>query len=207
MNEAIVYFVVSPERGPEHRTFPDEDVQAVGGIHALEMLLEEQSYWFVQLGEVRGKPFPHGVSFPDSEFARLPEPAENKWRVGRRNPAFSGSELERHVFEEAFEAIDRTLDSWKRDQGGSVEVYALKELKISSDRLLALISGLRIAPRVYEIAEITIVKYWYDKNWPQPPMPYDDVVLAEFSIRMPIQVGWSAEDRVVRVDVMSIASC
>jgi hypothetical protein len=204
---AIVYFVVSPERGPEHRIYEDDEVQAIGGIHALERLLEKQSYWFVQLGEVRGERGPCGVSFPDSEFAKLPEPAENKWRVGRRNPAFRGSELERYVFEAAFEAIERTLDPWKQDLGGAVEVYALKELKISSDCLLALISGLRVVPRVYEIAEITIVKYWYDRSWPEPPLPYGDVILAEYTIRIPLQIGWSAEDRVVRVDVMPIASC
>jgi hypothetical protein len=118
VNEAIVYFVVSPERGPEHRIYEDDEVQAIGGIHALELLIEKQSYWFIQLGEVRGGRGPCSVSFPDSEFAKLPEPAENKWRVGRRNPAFRGSELERSVFEAAFEAIERTLDSWSRTSVG-----------------------------------------------------------------------------------------
>jgi hypothetical protein len=207
VSEAIVYFVVSPERGPQHRIYEDEEVQAAGGIHALEALLEKQSYWFVQLGEVRGELGPYGVSFPDSEFARLPEPTQNKWRVGRCNPAFRGSELERHVFEAAFKAVERTLDSWKkRDQDGAVEAYALKELKINSNRLLALTSALRTVPRVYEIAEVVMIKFWYDTSWPEPHLP-DDLVLAEYSIKMPLQVGWSATDRIVRVDVMPIASC
>jgi hypothetical protein len=207
VSEAIVYFVVSPERGPEERIYEDEDLQAVGGVHALEMLLERQSYWFVQLGEVRGELGPYGVSFPDSEFARLPEPVENKWRVGRLNPAFRGSELERQVFEAAFEAVEHTLDSWKkRDQDGAVEAYALKELKINRDRLLALISALRIVPKVCEIAEIVMIKFWYDPSWPEAHLP-GDLVLGEYSIRMALQIGWSAGDRIVRVDVMSIASC
>jgi hypothetical protein len=93
----------------------------------------------------------------------------------------------------------------EQDLGGAVKVYGRKELKIGSDRLLALISGLRVVPKVYEVAEITMVQYWYNKSWPQPPLPYDDVVLAEYSIRMPLQIGWSAEDRIVRVEVMSMA--
>jgi|SRR5579863_601422 len=207
MSQAIVYFVVSPERGPEERIYEDEDVQAAGGIHALELLLERQSYWFVQLGEVRGELGPYGVSFPDSEFARLPAPPENKWRVGRRNPAFRGSELERRVFEIAFEAVEHTLDSWKKlDQDGAVEAYALKELKINRNRLLALISALRIVPKVYEIVEIAIIKFWYDPEWPAPHLP-GDLVLAEYPIKMALQIGWSAGDRVVRVDVIPIASC
>lgn len=207
VREAIVYFVVSPERGPQHRIYEDEDVQAVGGIHALEMLLEKQSYWFVQLGEIRGELGPYGTIFPQSEFDRLPEPPENRWRVGRRNPAFRGSELERHIFEAAFEAVERALDSWKQDLGRTVEAYALKELKINPDRLLALISGLRTLPMVYEIAEIILIKYWYEPSWSEPHLPDDDLVLAEYSIKMPLQVGWSAGDRIVRVDVMPIASC
>ena len=74
MNEAIVYFVVSRERGPEERIFKEEDVQAEGGVHALEILLEKQSYWFVQLGEVRGELGPYGLIFPipsSSSFPRL----------------------------------------------------------------------------------------------------------------------------------------
>lgn len=207
MSAAIVYLVVSPERGPEHRIYEDEDVQAVGRIHALEMLLEKQSYWFVQLGEVRGELGACGVSFPQSEFARLPEPPENRWRVGRRNPAFRGSELERCVFEAAFEAVERALDSWKRGHDGTVEAYALKELKINSDGLLALISGLRTVQKVYEIAEIIMLKYWHDTSWPEPHLPDEDSVLAEYSIRVPLQVRWSAEHRVVCVEVMPIASC
>jgi hypothetical protein len=208
MNEAIVYFVISPERGPEERIYEDGDLQAVGGVHALEVLLERQSYWFVQLGEVRGELSTYGVSFPESEFARLPEPPEHKWRVGRRNPAFRGSELERRVFEAVFEVVEHTLDSWKKlDQDGAIEAYALKELKINRDRLLALISALRIVPKVYEIAEIVIIKFWYDPSWQEPHLPYDDMILAEYSIRIALQIEWSGDEKLVRIEVMPIATC
>jgi hypothetical protein len=161
MNEAIVYFVVSRERGPEERIFKEEDVQAEGGVHALEILLEKQSYWFVQLGEVRGELGPYGLIFPDSEFVKLPAPPENEGRVGRRNPAFRGSELERRLFEVAFEAVEQT---------------------------------------------IVIIKFWYDASRPEPHLP-GDLVLGEYSIKMALQIRWSARDRIVRIDVMPIASC
>jgi hypothetical protein len=204
---AIVYLVVSPEHGLEERIYEDEDVQALGGIHALEMLLEEQSYWFVQWGEVQGQLGPYGTIFPQSDYARLPEPAENKWRVGRRNPGFRGSELERHVFKAAFEAVECTLDSWKQDLGREIEAYALKELKINRDRLLALISALRTVPKVYEVVEIITIKHWYEHSEPEPHLPYDDFVLAEYTIRIPLQIEWSADEKLVRVEVMPMASC
>jgi hypothetical protein len=115
--------------------------------------------------------------------------------------------LERRVFEAAFDAVEQTLDSWKKlDQDGAVEAYALKELKINRDRLLALTSALRIVPKVYAIVEIVMIKFWYDPDWPEPYLP-GDLVLGEYSIKMALQIGWSAGDRIVRVEVMPIASC
>jgi len=34
--EAIVYLVISPSDGPEHRIYCEEGLQAIGGVHALE---------------------------------------------------------------------------------------------------------------------------------------------------------------------------
>ena len=48
MTEAIVYLVASPESGPHHRIYDDEHIQALGGIHAIEALLEKESYWFAR---------------------------------------------------------------------------------------------------------------------------------------------------------------
>jgi hypothetical protein len=45
--EAIVYFVISPHEGPAYRICGDDELQALGGVHALERHLENQSYWFV----------------------------------------------------------------------------------------------------------------------------------------------------------------
>jgi hypothetical protein len=110
MIEAIVYFVASPDGGPQHRIYDNDDVQALGGVHAIEMLLEKESYWFIRLGEARGQLGPAGVSYGLDTFARLPKPTADRWRIGRRNPAFRASELERYVFEAIFKAIERMLE-------------------------------------------------------------------------------------------------
>jgi hypothetical protein len=88
-----------------------------------------------------------------------------------------------------------------------VEAYALKEVKISSDRLLMLTRSLCSLQRVHEIVRITTIKYWYHAGWPQPNLPGDDLVLAEYSIRIPLQVRWSGDENMVHVEVMTIASC
>ena len=59
--EVIVYLVLSPNSGPEHRIYSDESIQAAGGIHAIEQSLEQESYWFVRLGQIQGKAS-HGES-------------------------------------------------------------------------------------------------------------------------------------------------
>jgi hypothetical protein len=61
-------------------------------------------------------------------------------------------------------------------------------------------------PQVYEISEIVMIKFWYDPSWPEPHLR-GDLVLGEWSIKMALQIGWSAGDRIVRVDVMPLASC
>jgi hypothetical protein len=61
--------------------------------------------------------------------------------------------------------------------------------------------------KVHEITRITTVKYWYDASWPEPNLPLDELVLAEYSIRVPLQVQWSADENLVHVEVMTIASC
>jgi hypothetical protein len=77
MIEAIVYFVASPDEGPQHRIYDDEDIQALGGVHAIERLLEKESYWFIRLGETRGQLSPAGVCYGLDTFARLPTPEPN----------------------------------------------------------------------------------------------------------------------------------
>ena len=202
----IGYLVFSPERGPEQKLYGDEAIQASGGIHAIERVLEQESYWFVRLGHIRGESGPTGVTFHDSQVGILPTAPENVWGVGRRNPAFGKSELERHVFKDVFRTVERMLDAWKQEEDGVVDAYALKELKISSERLGSLTRSLQVLPKVHEIAEITVIKYWYDRSWPEPHLPCD-MVLAEYSLRIPLQLRRSAGQKLLCVEVMPMALC
>src|SRR4030095_2061342 len=111
--EAVVYFVVSPDEGPGHRIYEEEDIVACGGVHTAERILESENYWYGYLGRIWGKPDPRGVTYQDSELARLPKPSEITLRIGRCNPAFGRTHLEQHIFQEAFRVVDRMLHSWK----------------------------------------------------------------------------------------------
>jgi hypothetical protein len=135
--EAIVYFVISPHEGPAYRICGDDDLQVLGGVHALERHLENQSYWFARMGQISLNLNPNGATFQDSDLAKLPEPPEDAWQTGRLNPSFGRSEIEKRAFKEVFQAIQRLLDLWRTDDGITGEAYALKELKISAARLVS----------------------------------------------------------------------
>src|SRR5215472_4933745 len=105
--------------------------------YALERHLETQSYWLARMGQISLKQNPDGVTFQDSDLAKLPEPLEGAWQTGRLNPAFGQSEIEKRAFKEVFQAIQRVLDSWRTSDGTTVEAYVLKELKINAPRLLS----------------------------------------------------------------------
>jgi hypothetical protein len=190
--ELVVYVVLSPDGGPGYRVYTDEDIQVSGGIHGIERVLEQESYWFACLGKILAELGPHGVTFHDPDIAQLPEPSESAWRTGRRNPAFAGSELGRQVFRSTFQAVERLLDSWKQEQDGTVEAYALKELKVSSKTLVSFTNALHSLQRIHEMVEITVMKYWYDPSWSEPHLPTVDLVLAEYSFHVALQVRWSA---------------
>ena len=83
--DAIVYFVVSPVNGPDYHICVDDELQAMGGVHALERDLESKSYWFVHLGKIGARQDYRGVTFDDSELSQLPVPPESAWH-GRLNP-------------------------------------------------------------------------------------------------------------------------
>jgi len=58
--------------------------------------------------------------------------------------------------------IERLLRSWDYGHDGTVDAYALKEVRMSSECLVSLTNGLRNMRRVHEIARITVIRYWYD---------------------------------------------
>jgi len=204
--ELVVYSVLSPERGPGHRVYTEEDIQASGGIHAIEGNLEKESYWFVRLGVILGEADPQGVRYSDAEFSKLAiSPPPEAWQIGRRNPGFRRSELDRRVFKATFEAIERFLKSWNSQHDGVVDAYTLKELKISSECLLALTNGLHNLRRVHDIAGVTVMKYWYEAAEPEPHEP--DLLLAEYSLDVPFRVQWSVGKEIVDVQVLPLSLC
>jgi hypothetical protein len=96
---------------------------AARDIHALERVVEQESYWFVRLGQIRGELEEYGLTFHNSAIAALPMPSESDWRTGRRNPAFGKSELERVVFRSIYRAVERMLEGWKWVEDTTVNAY------------------------------------------------------------------------------------
>ena len=84
------------------------------------------------------------------------------------------------------------LDSWKQEEDEIADAYTLKELKISSAHLVSVTNALISLPHVHEIVEITVMKHWYDRSWSEPHLPEDDLILAEYSVHVPLRVRWSA---------------
>src|SRR5262249_48371319 len=158
---------------------------------------EKECYWFVRAGEIPAKLCGQHVSFQESDLAALPDAHSlSAWKTGRQNPAFAGSELHRQVFRAIFEAMRQMLDAWKRNEDGVTDAYALKELHISQECLASLTSGLQRLERVHDVIKITAIKYWYDSSWPEPHS-VGDLVLAEFSFAVPVQVRWAAGNTLV----------
>jgi hypothetical protein len=112
--------------------------------------------------------------------------------------------LEQHIFQKAFGVVDRMLHSWNQEEDGVVDAYTLKQLKISGQQLARAASALQALPRVHEIVEISIIKYWYDSSWSGPQYP--DLVLAEFSVNVPLQFRRSLE-QIIAIEVLPFASC
>jgi hypothetical protein len=58
---------------------------------------------------------------------------------------------------------------------------------------------------VHEIVRVTVMKYWYDVDWPKP---HDlDTVLAEYSLDVPFRVQWSVGAEIVDVQVLPLSFC
>ena len=205
--EMIVYLVVSPKCGTEHRIYGEEDILASGGIHAIEQELGTESYWFAKVGQVQGEETTTGVVIWNHELTQLAVPPEPSWRTGRLNPALRGSAIEREAYRFAFQSINQLLDGWKQIEEGVIEAYCLKQLRLSSDFLKSLVPGLQYLERVHEVAECTILKYWYDPSWPGPHLPGGELTLAEYSLNIPLQFRRTYREEVLSVEVMPLALC
>ena len=100
------------------------------------------------------------------------------------------------------------LDTWESYEDTTVEAYALKELKISPHQLVSLTTGLRALTRVHAVLEVTTVKFWYGSDWRSKPVPsYLELVLAEYSFKIPLQLRWATDQRLISVEILPLASC
>lgn len=98
------------------------------------------------------------------------------------------------------------LSLWKQEDQDVVDAYALKELKLSPQRLAALTNALNTLQKAHDVVEIGVIKYWYDPTWPARPFPCD-LVIAEFSFKVPLQFRWSASDKLLDVEVLNFSLC
>jgi len=85
-----------------------------------------------------------------------------------------------------------------------VDAYTLKQLKVSAHQLVRVASALHTLQRVHELAEVSIMKYWYDSTWAGPQFP--DLVLGEFTVDVSLRFQRSHE-QIVAVEVVPFASC
>jgi hypothetical protein len=78
-------------------------------------------------------------------------------------------------------------------------VYAVKEIRISPNRLSSISSALTSIRRAYEVVGITVLKYWYE-------------VLVRFIVEndmpivcIPLQLRLCSAEKVIATDVLSIS--
>lgn len=178
-----VYFAFCPEHGPEHRFYGEEDVQRLGSVLSIEKEIEAETYWFVRLGTLIARRnsyegrLSHSFTFSEGDIARLPYPPVKDYRVGRGNPAFGRSELELQIFESIFHAVKTRLDNWKsKGDDGLDEGYAVKKLKITSDRISELATTLAATGTAIETIEITVLQYLYDEKCARQILTEDDAL-------------------------------
>jgi hypothetical protein len=146
------------------------------------------------------------TSFSNNEFKRLPRIAEVPWRIGLRNPAFKGSEIERRIFKAAFLRIQRMLDTWKSTEDDEINAYTLKTLHVTQPTLACIAAALQNVSPIHASFEILVMKYWYCKSWEEKePMP--DLVLGEFPLSIPLRFQWSLDAGVIKAEVLLLGSC
>jgi len=179
--ELVVYSCHHIERGLELHTFDEEDIYAAGGIYGLEMELQSDSYWFARLGTIEGQTSASGYSCTDEALAALPEADPDTWQLGRQNPSFQRGQPERLVFQSLFQSLSAFLETWNHEEDGFIIAYALKEIKISPNRISSIAGALTSIRRAHDVVGMTVLKYWYDADW-KMTWPTNDLILPEFPL-------------------------
>jgi hypothetical protein len=117
----------------------------------------------------------------DAQGRLLRHLAVGKNAAGRRIPS---SKLNASSF------ADQTAASIATDEIGciTVEAYALKESKLRAPQLVSFTTELCALERAHALVEVTVVKFWHDSLWQSRPVPIDELVLAEYSFKIPLQL-------------------
>jgi hypothetical protein len=50
--------------------------------------------------------------------------------------------------------------------------------------------------------EIAVLKHWHDPSWSEPHLPVDELVLAEYSLCVPLLMRWSGIDDQITIEAM-----
>jgi hypothetical protein len=201
----LVYLVESPEHGPGHRVFDDEDILVGGGVRAIESQLEKENDRFLRLGVIEAEKDCDRISYTDEDLLVLPEPLEGQWQIGRTSPAYGRSALEREIFESQDRAAKRLLATWQHtDEDGDCIAYVPQ--KVRGGCLASLASSLCAVGETFDKIEITAIKYWYGKDW-QVKIPTEELILAEFSLVVPVRIRWSQGAHLIISDIGPVYSC
>jgi hypothetical protein len=204
MQEVLIYLAECPEHGTEHRMFNEEDIWAAGGVHAIEAELERETDRFVRVGVVEAENTVTGMIVKHEAIAALPIPSEHDWRTGRLSPAYGRNELERAIFNSEVRAAQSLLARWQQKDDGLAIAFVPK--KVRGGCLASLAASLCAVGEAFDTLRITVIKYWYDPKW-KDTMLCEDLILAEFSVTVPIRIRWGCSEHLVAGDAMPPYSC
>ena len=174
----------------------------------MESVIESETYWFMRLGVIELGYSDEHLTFSSSDLARLPSPLLNHLKMGRRNPAFGRSQLERWIFESIFHAFASHLQKWKHVEEEISGAYALKELGLKAQDIQRLAGGLTATGQVYDAAELLIVKYWTDGADTWNEIVTADEALADLTLTVPFRLRWgNNNESLVITEILPSSPC
>jgi hypothetical protein len=211
--ELSVYFTQCPEHGPEHRFYSKDEIKREGGRHSLETKIKGETISFCFLGTIAARQFSTDSSlvgswtFSAHDLANLPPPGSVVKYPGRLNPAHGQGKRALSLFCAIFEGVGRHLRAWEhRDSDGFLNCYAVKEVKMDSERIRHLARTVVTSGTATEIVQVTILKYWDDPNGPTPILT-DDLILGESPVWALVDLGWDFHEKRFAVKIRSVTYC
>jgi hypothetical protein len=194
--ELHVYFAYFPEHGPEQRLYDDHDIQRAGGIERLELEIRRQSYSFIYLGVVEGRDNGAGIEIASEDFAALPEPVAENWRIGERDPSYGLGEAEHQIFNAIFKALAGRLESWAYQEDGAEYRYSVKKLDIDGYQLSRSAAALAAnGDRENLVVTFCAVQHWHPakEHWRTIYGVTEDSNLVPIRLRVPLQLKREGE--------------